>query len=235
MDAKTIINNPQNAILERWGSIAQCTNSTEILNLANEVKQTLAKIKTIKIKKQLCSKEFKTAKGNSDTVNRLKKQMQGISSQLKQLDESKKQQEKTLTAHFDVATESTQPKKPSQFTTIDNLSSGLSNITISLVGDETSAKWDSYVAQHPNASLYHRYDWRGVISRSFNHEGYYFVARIENSIVGILPTTRLKSQLFGDFAVSVPYFNYGGVLANNTDIAQQQDQYATGKVGQAAL
>ena len=32
---------------------------------------------------------------------------------------------------------------------------------------------------------------------------------------GVLPLVRLKSALFGDFMVSLPYFNYGGVLATH--------------------
>jgi FemAB-related protein (PEP-CTERM system-associated) len=42
-----------------------------------------------------------------------------------------------------------------------------------------------------------------------------------NRIVGILPLVRLKSLLFGNFMVSCPYFNYGGICANNDEVREQ--------------
>ena len=45
---------------------------------------------------------------------------------------------------------------------------------------------------------------------------YYFVAKDKDRcIVGVLPLIRLKSRLFGDFLVSMPYFNYGGAVADH--------------------
>src|SRR5690606_7568604 len=37
---------------------------------------------------------------------------------------------------------------------------------------------------------------------------------------GVLPLVRLRSRLFGDFLVSMPYFNYGGVLAESDAVRQ---------------
>ena len=40
----------------------------------------------------------------------------------------------------------------------------------------------------------------------------------ENQIKGILPLVHLKSILFGSFLVSLPYFNYGGLCADNIEV-----------------
>jgi len=93
---------------------------------------------------------------------------------------------------------------------------------ISEIEDPDTADWDRYVQNHPQASLYHQYIWRNVIRESFGHPTFYLVARdTGRKICGVLPLIRLRSFLFGDFAVSMPFFNYGGVLADSTEIAQQ--------------
>ena len=41
---------------------------------------------------------------------------------------------------------------------------------------------------------------------------------VENEkVVGILPLVQLKSLLFGNFLISMPYFNYGGVVADTQE------------------
>lgn len=75
------------------------------------------------------------------------------------------------------------------------------------------ADWDAFVAATPDAELYHDYRWRALIEDVFGHETYYLAARDRTDVLGVLPLARLRSRLFGDFLVSLPFFNYGGVLA----------------------
>ncbi len=75
--------------------------------------------------------------------------------------------------------------------------------------------WDNYVSRNPFASIYHDYKWKSVIERSFGHRGHYLSCSRDGSITGVLPLIEMKSWLFGKFLVSVPYFNYGGVLADD--------------------
>jgi len=79
-------------------------------------------------------------------------------------------------------------------------------------------QWDGYVANHPAASNYHRYGWRDVVINSFNHSCNYLAARDSNgAITGVLPLVFMKSRIFGRFLVSLPFFNYGGLLCNNLE------------------
>jgi serine/alanine adding enzyme len=83
------------------------------------------------------------------------------------------------------------------------------------------AEWDAYVRQAPGATIYHLHAWRGIISDVFRHESHALVARDDAGLIaGVLPMVRLRSRLFGDFLVSVPYFNYGGVVADSPQIAE---------------
>ena len=78
---------------------------------------------------------------------------------------------------------------------------------------EDGAEWDAFVARCPDATNYHQYGWRRVIEQSFGHGTHYLVARGPGrEIRGVLPLAHLKSALFGNFLVSLPFFNYGGLL-----------------------
>ena len=86
--------------------------------------------------------------------------------------------------------------------------------------EEDGTDWDSYVASQTTSSNYHLYGWREVIEKSFGHKTYYLAARKDDSeICGILPLVHMKSMLFGNFMVSMPFFNYGGMICGNENAA----------------
>jgi FemAB-related protein (PEP-CTERM system-associated) len=75
--------------------------------------------------------------------------------------------------------------------------------------------WNEYVLRHPDATGYHEWAWRNVFQRAFGCQVLYFAARRGPEIVGVLPTVFLDSWLFGRALVSLPFLNYGGVLADD--------------------
>ena len=77
------------------------------------------------------------------------------------------------------------------------------------------AEWDGFVQQQPDASLYHLAGWRTVCMEAFGHDCPYLAAWRGGRIVAVLPLVRLESRLFGHFMVSVPFFNYGGLLGSD--------------------
>jgi len=79
---------------------------------------------------------------------------------------------------------------------------------------------EKYVANHPAASAYHAPAWLDVIGRAFGHDTTYLAAESGGLISGVLPLVFFKSRLFGRFAVSVPFVNYGGVVADNSEAAR---------------
>lgn len=113
-------------------------------------------------------------------------------------------------------------------------SEGPLTTNIHLLTDEFT-DWNRYVSANPSTSIYHRAEWRALIENTFGHESFYFFARgSDGTIAGILPLIRLNSRLFGDFLVSMPYFNYGGAVADNPSIEQQLMEAAgdlAGKLG----
>ena len=79
--------------------------------------------------------------------------------------------------------------------------------------EATESEWDAFVNRQPDATGYHLWRWRRVIERAFGHETVYLAARRGQDIVGVLPAVLMRSWLFGRSMVSVPFVNYGGVLA----------------------
>lgn len=98
--------------------------------------------------------------------------------------------------------------------------------------------WDDYVSTHPLANIYHHAGWKNVIERTYGHPTYYLVATdsakrqnsrtspnatapektyASSSVVGILPLVHIKHWLFGNNITSIPYFDIGGILADNQD------------------
>ena len=80
--------------------------------------------------------------------------------------------------------------------------------------------WNRYVQQARLATTYHHWNWKAVIEETYHHRTYYLAARVGDGISGVLPLVALKSRLFGHFLVSLPFFNYGGLLADTPEIAQ---------------
>src|SRR5262249_41879394 len=90
------------------------------------------------------------------------------------------------------------------------------------VDSDFAASWDRYVASKSEAHLYHTYAWREVIEEVFGRRCHYRAAFDDDECVrGVLPLAHLKSRVFGNFLVSLPYFNYGGVLADSVQVAHE--------------
>lgn len=75
---------------------------------------------------------------------------------------------------------------------------------------------DRYIERSATTSVYHKYEWGEVIRDSFGKKTYYLVDDPgEGELGGILPLVHLKSLYFGNMMISMPYFNYGGVCADD--------------------
>ncbi len=81
--------------------------------------------------------------------------------------------------------------------------------------------WNSYVVGHPAATQYHRYEWLPIVEHSFNHRVYPLVAREAGRIRGIFPLVHIKSMLFGNVVVSLPFLTSGGILAENDGVRER--------------
>ncbi len=87
-------------------------------------------------------------------------------------------------------------------------------------------RWDAFVAGCPEATFFHRAGWQQVLERAFGHDTYYMYAEFDGRIEGILPLGHLRSRLFGNALVSLPFCVYGGVAAMSDGARHALDQAA---------
>jgi FemAB-related protein (PEP-CTERM system-associated) len=73
---------------------------------------------------------------------------------------------------------------------------------------------DGFVADHPEAELFHRPGWTRGIEQGTGQAGRYLVAEDQaGRLTGLLPLTRIRSPLFGSALVSSGFGVGGGILA----------------------
>jgi FemAB-related protein (PEP-CTERM system-associated) len=84
--------------------------------------------------------------------------------------------------------------------------------------DVAPADWDAYVERHPDASVYHLAAWTDLVREQFGVRAERLAVVRGGQIVGVLPLVFFKTLLFGRFATSMPFVNYGGIVADSPDV-----------------
>jgi len=75
--------------------------------------------------------------------------------------------------------------------------------------------YDDFVKRHPEGKICHLFGWSKTIADSIGLKNFYFVARTEDRIHGILPVMQVRSHIFGNRMISQAMSNYGGMLADS--------------------
>src|SRR5258707_8922699 len=99
-------------------------------------------------------------------------------------------------------------------------------------GPQQYAAWDAYVNTISQGTVFHRSGWRDVIKTAFRHQPHYIFAEQDGVITGVLPLVHVRSVLFGNRLVSVPFCVYGGPLANDMASAQALTNHAIDLINQ---
>ena len=93
-------------------------------------------------------------------------------------------------------------------------------VQVSLAADQDREAWDAFVTTDASAAGYHEWAWRSVFVRAFGHTPFYLIARCGSTVAGVLPLVEIKSLLFGRTMTSLPFLNFGGVLASSDAAAR---------------
>jgi FemAB-related protein (PEP-CTERM system-associated) len=80
-------------------------------------------------------------------------------------------------------------------------------------GDES--RWDTFVGRCAEATFFHRSGWRAILEETFRHRTHYLLAERGQDVVGVLPLAEVRSWLFGNSLVSLPFCVYGGPAATD--------------------
>jgi FemAB-related protein (PEP-CTERM system-associated) len=75
-------------------------------------------------------------------------------------------------------------------------------------------RWDRFVRGSRDGSFYHLSGWRSLIENRLHHPTHYLYCERNGEIDAVLPLVHVKSLLFGNALISVPFLVYGGPIAN---------------------
>jgi FemAB-related protein (PEP-CTERM system-associated) len=84
-------------------------------------------------------------------------------------------------------------------------------------GDGRERAWDAFVAAHPDGTFFHRAAWRRVVEQAFGHRTHYLMTERDGAVTGVLPLGHVRTRLFGNSLISVPFCVYGGPLATDRE------------------
>lgn len=104
----------------------------------------------------------------------------------------------------------------------------MSIVVKSLSPDDRSASavWDTFVAKCVDATFFHKSGWQRILRNVFCHRTFFLYAERAGEIEGVLPLAQVKSRLFGNSLVSLPFAVYGGIVATNDEAAMALEQQA---------
>ena len=98
--------------------------------------------------------------------------------------------------------------------------------TVAPAAESSASEWDAFVRTHPAGSGYHLWAWRHIFEDVFGYECALLAARRGESLVGVLPVVKFRSWLFGRALISLPFVNYGGVLAGHPAYSMRRSMLA---------
>jgi FemAB-related protein (PEP-CTERM system-associated) len=79
--------------------------------------------------------------------------------------------------------------------------------------------WNRFVSRCPHGTFFHRAEWREVFEGSLGHATHYLFAEAGGEIRGVLPLVHIRSRIFSNVLASLPFLAYGGILAEDTEVA----------------
>lgn len=175
----------------------------------------------LKIEKGVLSRQIGEAKANGEPTAELIHRMRLVSERLKSVQKGLKAEVVTEDKSGKEDAACNAPIAP-QRAILDLPEPEAITIVENVQDSAECRQWDMYVANHPAGSFAHTMAFRNAQDHVYGHNRNYIAAFDERrQITGVLPLIQLNSRLFGNFIVSVPYLNYGGLLANDRVTARQ--------------
>ena len=173
-----------------------------------------ARLEQLKCTKSRLGRQLSGARKVGDDLQDLLAEFQAVTSEIKALQKRLKQQ----LNHTSTREKWVPPILTVSSAVLDQVVKRPVNVQLCTGGDVKAA--EAYVACHPASSLWHRPVITSFIAETYRHPAQILIAlSADNRVVGIVSLVQLKSRLFGNFMVSVPYFNYGGLLADHPTVA----------------
>lgn len=79
--------------------------------------------------------------------------------------------------------------------------------------------WDEFVLRAGDGTIAHRWAWLEIVSASYGHRVLPLAAVRGEELVGLLPLVLMRSRLFGNHLVSMPFVDTGGLCTDGDEAA----------------
>ena len=209
-------------------------NLTAIKTLWQKRQSLETQQKVIQAQTGILSRQIGEAKRKKQPADTLITSMQTVSADNKALIKQIRQINQDILHHFSNEPATTDQVKDEQSSNASKrqysaASINVDDIHISLFDNAGSPdEWNHYATNNSAACIHHRAEWRNIHSQSYRHESLYLCARNSSqTIMGILPLIHMKSRLFGNKLVSMPFFQRGGAIADSPLIESELLQAAS--------
>lgn len=87
-------------------------------------------------------------------------------------------------------------------------------IEVGVLTSVNADKWNFLVERNSYATPYHLYEWGEALSSTYRYQRYHLAITQSDNIIGILPLIQIKSRIFGNRLISLPFCEYGGPLVD---------------------
>lgn len=102
----------------------------------------------------------------------------------------------------------------------------MQSIKIAQLSENDRGVWNQYVHRCAEATFFHLVEWQSIFDDVLGHRSYYLLAKQAEEVVGVFPLVHVKSKLFGNALISVPFGVYGGILADDENVFNDLSQHA---------
>jgi hypothetical protein len=91
---------------------------------------------------------------------------------------------------------------------------------LKIINPEKDIRWDKFVFNHPNGSIYHHSAWLKVLESTFGYSPFYVALERTDTgqLEGILPFQFINSKLTGKRLVSLPFTSYCNCLVPESEL-----------------
>lgn len=95
----------------------------------------------------------------------------------------------------------------------------MKHFKIRLAEEADQESWDAFVHQE-RGGPYLYWAWKQAVEEAYGHRGYYLVAELGGKILGLFPLFLFQHPWGKPALVSLPFCDYGGILASEEGIAR---------------
>ena len=87
-------------------------------------------------------------------------------------------------------------------------------IKIDITEPKDSKEWNTLVKHSTNSTFYHLWEWSRILSLTYEYPRICLQVRDGENLIGGLLLMHVKSKLFGNRLVSLPFCEHGGPITN---------------------